>query len=92
MIRIYIEKTNQFEKKDISNGDNVEIEKGSWIEVTSPTVGEIEWLKSKIRVPAEFITSAIDEEESAHIDTEDGAKLIVLDVPRFDPAKDSIKA
>jgi magnesium transporter len=33
--------------------------------------------------------SALDEEETAHIDVEDNAKLIVLDVPLYDPIKNS---
>ncbi len=92
MIKQYIEKNKKLETLALLVAETNEIEQGSWIAVTAPTPAEIEWLQAIIHVPAEFITSALDEEETAHIDAEDGARLIVLDVPLYDPAKDSIKA
>ncbi len=89
MIRQYLENNKKLEKTDIIISESSGLVIGSWIEVTSPTSLEIEWLKSKLNVPTEFITSALDEEETAHIDNEDNAKLIVLDVPLYDPIKNN---
>jgi magnesium transporter len=69
------------EKTEIVVAADQGIAKDSWIDVTSPTPEEIAWLQSKMNVPSEFIMSALDEEETAHIDTEDNSRLIVLDVP-----------
>lgn len=88
MIRQYFESNNKLDKTDIVPGTH-ELTKGTWIEVTAPTAQEIEWLQSVLSVPPEFITSALDEEESAHIDTEDDSKLIILDVPQYDPLKNN---
>jgi len=89
MIRQYFETNKKLEKNNINILETTELLQGSWIEVTAPTTEEVEWLKTKLSVPTEFIMSALDEEETAHIDTEDNAKLIILDVPLYDPAKNS---
>jgi magnesium transporter len=89
MIRQYYETSKKLEKTNINILETQELACGSWIEVTAPTNHEVEWLKSKLNVPTEFLMSALDEEETAHIDSEDNAKLIVLDVPLYDPIKNS---
>ncbi|MBU1094428.1 MAG: magnesium transporter CorA family protein [Firmicutes bacterium] len=89
MIRQYFETNMKLEKNNINILETIELIQGSWIEVTAPTNEEVEWLKAQLNVPTEFIMSALDEEETAHIDTEDNAKLIILDVPLYDPIKNS---
>lgn len=85
MIRQYYELNKKLEKSEIIVSESTELIQNSWIELTSPTVQEIDWLKSKLNVPSEFISSALDEEETAHIDADDNSKLIVIDVPLYDP-------
>ncbi|MFA6649615.1 MAG: magnesium transporter CorA family protein, partial [Candidatus Izemoplasmatales bacterium] len=92
MISQYLENDKKLVKTDINISDTNELAKGTWIEVTSPTNQEIEWLQAKFNVPTEFIMSALDEEETAHIDADDSAKLIVLDVPVYDSTKNSKNA
>ncbi|MDD3842998.1 MAG: magnesium transporter CorA family protein [Candidatus Izemoplasmatales bacterium] len=92
MISQYLENDKKLVKTDINISDTDELAKGTWIEVTSPTNQEIEWLQAKFNVPTEFIMSALDEEETAHIDADDSAKLIVLDVPVYDSTKNSKNA
>lgn len=59
-----------------------EYEKGCWINVYDPTLEEIKKLTTAFALEPEFITSALDEEETSHIDIDDnGSMLIVLDVP-----------
>lgn len=89
MITQYYEKNNKLEKHNIEINEKNELITGSWIDVTNPSNDEVEWIKSRLNVPTEFIMSALDEEETAHIDVEDNAKLIVLDVPLYDPIKNS---
>ena len=92
MIRQYYETNKKLEKNNINILEQTELINGSWIEVTTPSTEEVEWLKTKLNVPTEFILSALDEEENAHIDSEDNAKLIILDVPLYDPVKNSKNA
>ena len=89
MIKQHHESNKKLVETDIIIEENPSLFKGAWIEVTTPTPQEIEWLQAKLNVPTEFFTSALDEEETAHIDTEEGAKLIVLDVPLYDPNKNT---
>lgn len=92
MIRQYYEDNKKLVRKEINISEITDLIKGTWIEVTSPQGQEIEWLQSKLNVPAEFIMSALDEEETAHIDAEDGARLIILDVPIYDRFKNNKNA
>ena len=57
------------------------IEKGSWINLTKPTTGEINNLVNTIGVNPEFIRYSLDTEERARIDFEDGQTLILVDIP-----------
>lgn len=87
MINQYFEKNSKLEKSEVIITENVEIIANSWLDVIAPTAQEIEWLRITFNVPPEFLKSATDEEESSHIDTDDNAKLIILDLPIFDTAK-----
>lgn len=57
------------------------IEKGSWINLTNPTTGEINNLVNSIGVNEEFIRYSLDTEERARIDAEDNQTLILVDIP-----------
>ena len=57
------------------------IEKGSWINLTKPSTGEINNLVNSIGVNPEFIRYSLDTEERARIDFEDGQTLILVDIP-----------
>lgn len=89
MINQYIEKNNKLEKTELVITADLIIPNNAWFDVIAPTSQEIEWLQTKLNVPYEFLKSAIDEEESAHIDTEDNAKLIILDLPIYDTIKNN---
>ncbi len=56
-------------------------EKNCWVNCIMPDEMEIKKLIDEFRVNAEFIRSALDAEESSHIDSEDGNTLVVIDVP-----------
>ncbi len=75
------------------NGKIVEIESyeiGCWINCTAPDDDELEQLISDFNVDPDFLRSALDEEESSHIDCENGNTLIVVDVPIAKKSEKSI--
>ena len=58
-------------------------ERGCWINVVQPTERERAWLQNEAGIVPEFVRSALDEEESSHIDYDDDADqvLIIVDCP-----------
>ena len=58
-----------------------EITAGCWVNAVKPTGSEIEFLANELNVPLDFFKAALDEEESSHIETEDGNSLIIVDIP-----------
>lgn len=52
-----------------------------WINCTCPTEEEIEYLISNFSLDPEFARSALDEEESSHVDSEDENVLMIVDSP-----------
>ena len=56
-------------------------ENGIWIHMINPTEDEISTVANAMKTPIDFIRSALDEEERAHIDTEDDVTLISIDIP-----------
>lgn len=84
MIKEYYEENGKLINRPIIPSENPMIHNGSWIELTSPTPEEIAWIQTTNIVPAVFIKSGLDEEETAHNDVEDDARLVVIDVPLLD--------
>ena len=58
-----------------------ELEKDCWINVVNPDEKEISFLANDLDIDNSFIRSALDEEETSHIDSEDDQTLIIVDVP-----------
>ncbi len=56
-------------------------EPGCWVNVCAPNAEERTWLTDTLDIPPEFLISALDEEESSHIESEDGQTLIIVDLP-----------
>lgn len=54
---------------------------GTWINVENPTRDEIDYLSKTFKIAPEDLRAALDEEERAHIDTEDNYTIIIVDVP-----------
>lgn len=57
------------------------MEKDCWVNLVAPTPEEIEKIIRDTSIEPDFIKSALDEEETSHIDQEDGATLITVDIP-----------
>ncbi len=61
-----------------------EVAPGTWIHLVDPTRAEVEQLLSVIDdIPEDFVIAALDEDERARTDREDGVLLIILRVPFF---------
>lgn len=56
-------------------------EPGCWINCITPSEEEIEGLIRDFSIEPDFFRAAMDEEESSHIDSEDGNTLIIIDIP-----------
>ncbi len=57
------------------------IEDGCWVNVVSPTEQEITFLVDTLKLDSGFVRSALDEEETSRIDSEDDQTLVIVDVP-----------
>lgn len=52
-----------------------------WIHLSNPTDKEIEFVSSSLNIPEEYIKAALDAEERARIEKEDGVVMAVTDIP-----------
>lgn len=57
------------------------MEPGCWVSAVAPTETEISSLQEELNIDRDFIRSALDEEETSRIESDDGQTLIVLDYP-----------
>ena len=63
-------------------------EKGCWIELVNPTDGEVDEIRALTGIPEEMLKAALDEEESARVDTDDGATMYIVDSPMLVDTED----
>jgi magnesium transporter len=61
--------------------EDIVIEKKTWLEFYDAKPETLKLISDKTNIPLDFLLSSLDEEESARIDNDEGAVLIVLDVP-----------
>ncbi|BED92113.1 MAG: magnesium transporter CorA family protein [Candidatus Improbicoccus pseudotrichonymphae] len=54
---------------------------GVWVNSLNPSESELRFISKKFGIDYNFLKIASDEEESSHIDIEDGIVLIVIDFP-----------
>ncbi len=64
--------------------EDINLENKTWLEFNEVTPETLAIVAKKTSIPLEFLNSSLDEEESARIDNDSGAVLIVLDVPCYD--------
>jgi len=65
-------------------------EDGCWVNVVEPNTDEINELIEQYKVEPEFIRSSMDEEETSHIEKEEGHTFIIVDVPYVGKAGENI--
>lgn len=56
-------------------------EDGVWVNLTNPTLEEINSVCDNLNIDVEFIRSALDEEERSRIESDNGQTLILVDIP-----------
>lgn len=54
---------------------------GCWINAVSPTSQEINLLIEELKLDRDFVSAALDEEESSRIEIEDEQTLVIIDTP-----------
>lgn len=67
-----------------------EIEDGSWINIVDPTTEELDFIEDELGVEKDFLRAALDEEESARLESENGQVLILVDTPYVEKTDDHI--
>ncbi|MPM33500.1 hypothetical protein SDC9_80076 [bioreactor metagenome] len=82
---IYIFKTDEENRLQT----NQEMEKGCWVHLVKPTEAEIQSVIDETGVLPEFVRAALDDEERARIETDEGQTLIVVDTPFREPGADA---
>ena len=75
-------------------GDRIEevkeCEQGCWINCIAPEDDEVQYLLDTFKIPPELMRSALDDEESSHIDSEEGTTLIIIDAPVVEKADTNV--
>lgn len=66
------------------------MEPDTWINLTAPTAEEINSIIEKLDVVPDFLYAALDEEETSHIEREDGSTLIIVDIPYTEDATENM--
>ncbi len=56
-------------------------DEGVWVNLVNPSEEEIEKVRSALNVEIDFLKAALDEEERARIESDNGQTLIIVDIP-----------
>lgn len=83
MIQIFNTKNNILDEMSVefSGGINVN---NKWIHMTNPTDKEIELVERTTGIPEDMLKAALDEEERARIEVDDGCTLVLFDIPTLE--------
>jgi magnesium transporter len=60
------------------------IEKNTWVNIVNPARDDLPLIAKHFNIPFDFLTASLDVDETARIEYEDGATLIIIKVPFFD--------
>lgn len=90
MVIIYKEEDKKLTKTEFNDDDDFPVEPGAWIHLTSPSQQLIEKVATLTSISKDMLMCALDEEESARVDNDDGDTLIVLDTPYLVDKENSI--
>jgi magnesium transporter len=74
MLEIYKTVNNEIVRTDV-------FEDGVWVNLINPDEEEINKVSSVLNVEPDFLRAALDEEERARIESENGQTLIIVDTP-----------
>ncbi len=57
------------------------LQKKCWIDMVNPTDSEVKYISEQTGIPEQTIKAALDEEERAHTDFDDGVNTYIVDTP-----------
>lgn len=77
MLTIFMTENHTIVKKDT-------IEDGCWVHMVNPTKEEIDRIQEELEVEPGYLVAALDEEERARTERENGQTLIIVDTPIWD--------
>jgi magnesium transporter len=60
------------------------IERGCWVNIVSPTKENLPLIAQHFKIPLDFLTASLDLDETARIEVDEGATLLIVKVPYFD--------
>lgn len=83
MLNIYAMQSQSRELRKID-----EITPGAWLNLENPSDKELEEVAKITGVGEDMLKAALDEEERARIETDDGNTLIIVDIPVIDDSAD----
>lgn len=66
-----------------------DINTGAWINLTNPSDSEVDLVSKSTGIPDDMIKTALDEEETAHIDYDGNYRMLVVDIPIIEEENDS---
>lgn len=81
MIKIFKEVEKNLVIQEFQDDEKFEVESGSWIHISNPNAEIINKVAKLTGINSSMLLCALDEEESARLDIDDGDTLIVLDTP-----------
>ena len=68
------------------------MQEGCWVDIVEPTAEERLWLQQDLEIVPEFVRSAFDDEETAHVDFDEdtGQVLVIVDCPFVEDESESV--
>lgn len=63
-------------------------EQGCWVELVNPTDDEVDDIKALTGAPEDLLKAALDEEESARVDSDEGSTMYIVDSPMLVDTED----
>ena len=64
------------------------LERGAWVNIVNPTRDNLPLIAEHFKIPTDFLTASLDVDETARVEVEDNATLIIVKVPYFDERMD----
>lgn len=86
MLNIY----KTFNENDQSLIKLNDIEPGCWINLIAPTEEELLLVHNRTKISLEFLMAPLDDEETSRIEQEDGAILVIVDIPFTEVEENSL--
>lgn len=60
------------------------LERNCWVNILNPTRESLPLVAEHFEIPVDFLTASLDVDETARIEVDDGATLLIVKVPFFD--------